>query len=122
MPGTLTLGGMSAGLASGQKTTGPLTMTGISNVGQINDANLASGDNTFAIPSGVTVSAVVILLGTTTATVKVRTNLDSGDAGVAIAPYVGAGVPFAVLPLPAGVTSVILNANGTVTGVELSYI
>lgn len=122
MPGTLTVMGLSAGLVSGQKAIGPVTMTGISTVGQIVDATLNTGDNTFTLPSGQTVSAVAIFLGTTAMTVKVRTNLDSGDAGVAIAPYVGAGTPWAVLPLPSGVTSVILNASGSVTGVELNYI
>jgi len=125
MPGTLTIAGMSAGLASGQKTIGPVTMTGVSTVGSIVDTSLGSGDNTFSLPPAAnneTISAVVIFLGSTTATVKVRTNLNSGDAGTQIAPSVGAGLPFAVLPLPAGVTSVILNASGIVTGVELSYI
>lgn len=125
MPGTLVVTGMSAGLASGQKTIGPVTMTGLSTVGEIIDTALSSGDNTISLPPSAdneTISAVLIILGTTTATVKVRTNLDSGDAGVQIAPYVGAGVPWCVLPLPSGVTSVILNASGTVTGVELSFI
>src|SRR5581483_12157093 len=120
MAGTLTVTGMSAGLVSGEKTIGPVTMTGISPVGGITDAQLASGDNTFALPAGETVSAVAIFLGTTTTTVTVRTNLDASDAGVRIAPYGGAGIPWCVLPLPSGTTSVILNASGTVTGVELS--
>ena len=122
MPGTLTLGGGSSGLASGSNLIGPQTMTGVSTVGQRTDAQLSTGDNTFTLPTGETVSAVAIFLGTTVATVKVRTNLDSGDAGLQIAPYVGAGIPFAVFPLPAGVTSVILNASTTVAGVELTYI
>lgn len=122
MPGTLTVSGMSAGLASGAKTIGPVTMTGVSTVGQLIDQQLSSGDNTFTLPAGETISAVAIFFGTTTATIKLRTNLDSGDAGVQVAPYVGAGIPWCVLPLPSGVTSVILNASATVAGVELTFI
>ena len=122
MAGTLTIAGLSAGLAAGQKTIGPVTMTGVSPVGSLIDAQLSSGDNVFTLPAGETISAIAIFLGTTTATVKVRTNLDASDAGVQIAPYVGAGTPWCVLPLPAGVTSVTLNASATVTGVELSFI
>lgn len=120
MPGTLTVVGMSAGLASGAKTIGPVTMTGVATVGQVADATLAAGDNTFAVPpAGV---AVAVFVGTTSATVKLRTSLDAGDAGVQIAPAAAAGVPWCVIPLPSGVTSVILNASASVTGVELSFI
>lgn len=122
MPGTLTVSGMSAGLASGQKTVGPVTMTGVSTIGHLVDAQLSSGDNTFTLPSGETFAAVAIFLGATVATVKVRTNLDSGDVGVQIAPPAAAGISWCVLPLPSGVTSVILNASTTVSGVELSFI
>jgi hypothetical protein len=119
MSGTLTLTGMAAGLASGQKTIGPVTMTGGSVVGQLTDATLATGDNTFPVPPGA--FAVAIFLGNSVAaTVKLRTNLDAGDAGVQIAPYGGVG--FAAFPLPAGTTSVILNASAAVAGAELSFI
>lgn len=122
MPGTLTVMGMSAGLASGQNIIGPVTLEGVSTVGQRTDQQLNSGDNSFTLPAGETVSAVAIFLGTTTATVKLRTNLNSGDAGLEIAPYVGAGIPWCVIPLPAGVTSVILNASASVAGVELVFV
>lgn len=123
MPGTLTITGMAAGLTSGgQKTIGPVTMTGSSVVGQVSDATLQEGDNTFALPSGYTFTAVAIFLGTggVTATVKVRTNLDSADAGLQISPC--SGPNFAVFPLPTGTASVILHSSGTVNSVELSFI
>lgn len=116
MPGTLTIMGASAGLSSGQKTIGPATMTGNATVGAILDATLASGDNTFSVPTGAT--AVAIFLGTgSTTTIKVRTNLDAADAGIQVG-----GSGFVAFPLPAGSTQVVLNASGVLAGVELSFI
>lgn len=60
MAGTLTLSGLAAGLLSGQKVIGPYTVTGTATVGTVLDATLASGDNTFAIPSGATAVAVFV--------------------------------------------------------------
>lgn len=122
MPGTLTLTGMAAGLPSGQKTIGPVTMQGSSTIGQIIDATLQAGDNTFSLPEGYTFTAVAIFLGPggTAATVKVRTNLNSSDAGLHIAPC--GGPNFAAVPLPVGTTTLILNASATVNNVELNFI
>lgn len=120
MPGAMTITGMSAGLASGQKTIGPVTMTGTAEVGGITDANLSPGDNPFPVPPGPA-TAVSIYLGVSpAATVKVRTNLNGSDGGLAISPYTGTG--WVAFPLPAGVTSLILNASTSVPGVELSFI
>jgi hypothetical protein len=115
----LTVGGMSAGLASGQKVIGPVTTTGTNTVGEIIDANLANGDNTFQVPSGAT--SVAIFLGhAPTATVKVRTNLNLIDGGLAIAPFTG--TPWFKMDLVSGVTELILNANASVAAIELSFI
>lgn len=119
MPGTLTVSGMSAGLTSGYKVIGPITITGANQIGEIIDATLSSGDNTFTVPSGAT--AVLVALGqAASTTVKVRTNLNSGDAGLPIGPFSGTG--WAAFPLVTGVTQVILNASGTVGPIELSFI
>jgi hypothetical protein len=122
--GTFTLMGSTSGLASGQSVTGPITMTGVNTVGSIIDANLSSGDNTFAVPSfppAGQVTAVAIFLGSGPAvTVKVRTNLNVGDGGLEIAPYSGVG--FAVFPLPPGSTELILNSSGSLAGIELKFI
>ena len=119
MSGTMTITGMSAGLASGQKVIGPVTFTGLNVIGGISDASLSSGDNPFTVPSGATF--VAIFLGSApSATVKVRTNLNSTDGGLEISPYSGTG--WAAFPLPTGTTSVILNSTGSLTGVELSFI
>lgn len=120
MAGTLIITGLSAGLVSGgEKTIGPVTMTGSATIGEIIDAGLSSGDNTFTVPSGAV--AVAIFLGSApTATVKLRTNLNNADGGLEIAPYAGLG--FAAVPLPTGTTSLILNASATVAAVELSFI
>ena len=90
MAGTLTVTGMSAGLLTGQKTLGPLSFTGNTAIGGITDASLSSGDNTFSVPTGAV--AVLINLGNSPGvTVKVRTNVNSTDAGLEIAPYSGIG-------------------------------
>ncbi len=117
--GTMTVVGASAGLATGQKVIGPITTTGANPIGTILDETLSSGDNTYAVPTGAT--KVLINLGSAaSATVKVRTNLNSGDAGLQIAPYTITG--WTAFDLVSGVTSIILNASTTVSGVELSFI
>lgn len=86
MSGTLTITGMSAGLPAGEIVSGPVTMTGSSLVGSVTSASLASGDNSFLVPAGAV--AVAIYPGEApAATIKVRTNLNSGDAGLPVAPY-----------------------------------
>lgn len=116
MAGTLTINGMSAGLVSGQKVIGPVTMTGSATIGGISDASLASGDNPFVVPVGA--SAVAIFLGqASSVTVSMRTNLNVSDEGF---PIGGSG--FAVVPLESGVTEMILNSSGSLPGIELSFI
>lgn len=119
MAGTLTVNGMSAGLLTGEKVIGPITTTGLNTVGEILPVVLASGDNTFSIPTGAAAVLIVFASGTT-ATVKVRTNLDAGDAGLAISPAVGS-LPWFKKDLLSGEASIILNSSATATG-ELSFI
>jgi hypothetical protein len=121
MPGTLTISGMAAGLKSGINTIGPVTSEGVSTVGSRIDAQLAIGDNTFLFPEGVVVSAVAWFLGTTTATVKLKTNLNEADGGLRIAPAQGAGIPWGKIDLPTGTTKVILNSSQVVPEVELVF-
>lgn len=119
MPGTLTVTGMSAGLTSGYKVLGPITITGSNQVGGISDATLTVGDNTFPVPVGAT--AVLIALGQSSAvTVTVRTNLNNADGGLPVGPF--GGTQWAAFPLVAGVTSIILHASGSLPLVELSFI
>lgn len=117
---SMTVTGASAGLGTGQKVIGPITTTNTGNtIGTIIDFVLSSGDNTFSVPSGAV--KILINLGQgVTATVKLRTNLNSGDAGLPIAPYTNVG--WDSFDLVSGVTSVILNANTTVSGCEMSFI
>lgn len=116
MAGTLTISGMAAGLLTGQKTIGPITMTGNQVIGQITDLTLAAGDNTIQVPSGAT--AVLIELGATnTSELKLRTNLDNTDGG---APFGPTG--FVVWPLYTGTTSLIINAASSGGTIELSFI
>lgn len=119
MAGTLTITGMSAGLPAGEIIVGPASITGTNLVGALQSAALAVGDNTFTVPTGAV--AVAIFPGEApAATVKVRTNLNSGDTGLPVAPYSGLG--WVAFPLPTGVTSVVLNASQTVNAVQLFFI
>lgn len=117
MAGSFTISGMSAGLASGSKIIGPNTMPGGSIVGEILDATLATGDNTFTVPTGA-VAVAVFLPSTNVAAIKVRTNLDSGDAGLPVNP----SGPWFAWPLMIGTTSLILNAASGGAVVEITYI
>lgn len=117
--GTLTVSGASAGLMTGQKVIGPITTTGANTIGTIIDSALNTGDNTFTVPTGAT--KVLIDLGSAPAvTVKVRTNLNSGDAGLPIAPYSSIG--WTSFDLVAGVTSLVLNAASSIAAIELSFV
>lgn len=120
--GTLTLTGMAAGLPSGEQILGPATMTGVSVVSGLTGGTLSVGDNTFPTPPGSTPTAVAVFLGLggSTATVKVRTNLNFSDGGLPVGPFSSIG--WAAWPLPAGTTEVVLNASQTVTGVSVAFI
>lgn len=119
MAGTLTVSGMAAGLVSGEKLIGPVTTTGDNVIGQIDDATLNSGDNTFSVPSGA-IKVAIFLSSAPAVTVKIRTNLNSADAGLPIAPV--SGTPWFVMDLVTGVTEIILNSSGSLPEVELTFI
>ena len=115
MAGTLTVTGLSDDLMSGEKITGPLTMTGSATIGTITDEPLAVGANTLPVPAGATAVLIVIPQGQT-ANLQVKTSANASDAGL---PIGHAG--WAVFPLVAGVTSltVVSDAVGTI---ELTFI
>jgi len=115
MAGTLTITGLAAGLASGEKTIGPLTMVGTASVGEIRDLALTAGDNTIPVPAGAAAVAIVPA-DTNTVVVKLRTNLNSTDAGLPVST-----VGFLAIPLAAGTTSLILNAASQ-ANVEVTFI
>lgn len=110
MAGTLTVAGMAASLASGQKTIGPITATGSATIGTITDVALSSGDNSVTVPSGAVMALVVFPSGLST-TVKIRTNLDSSGVTVGLSGSATAS-PFVAFPIVSGVTSLVLNAGG----------
>jgi hypothetical protein len=116
MAGSLTIGGMSAGLLSGQKIVGPITMMGNAIVGQITDLQLAIGDNAIPVPAGKTAVCIAFTPVFEPAEVKLRTNVNAADTGL---PILATG--FTVFPIPAAVTSLILHAAAAAT-VELSFI
>lgn len=105
MAGTLTLSGLACGLASGEQIIGPNTMAGGAIIGAIIPVTLVTGDNTVSVPP-LAVAVAVFVPSTNTAEIKVRTNLNSFEAGLPINP----SGPWFAWPLYTGTTSVILNA------------
>ena len=118
MAGTFTVTGMAAGLQSGQKTIGPLSAIGTSVVGTIVDLALSSGDNTVSIPTGA-VAALIVFPSSTSATVKVRTNLDS-SYGITLGNF--SYVPWAMFGFSSSATSIILNSSATTGTIEVTFI
>ena len=108
---------MSSGLASGQKIIGPVTMTGNTLVGQITDATLQAGDNTFTVPHEAAAVLIVCPLVLSAPELKLRTNLNSTDGGLPVA-----GNGWVAFPFYTGTSSLIIRAAGTIEGVELSFI
>jgi|SRR5581483_3820926 len=117
MAGTLTVSGMVLDLISGEKVIGPETVTGTATIGQIDDLTLPAGDTTVSVPFGATY-VLLVFAPANSVQIKVRTNLNASDVGLLAGP---AG--WMVFPLPAGTTSLILNA-GTGGGavLEASFI
>lgn len=116
MAGSLTIGGMSAGLLSGEKIIGPITMEGNRVIGQIDDVPLVVGDNTILAPPGKTAVCIAFTPAFEAPEVRIRTNLNASDSGL---PILATG--FSAFTLPAGVTSLILHAAAAAV-VELSFI
>jgi hypothetical protein len=115
MAGTLTVSGLAAGLASGEKIVGPLTMTGSQVIGEIRDLVLASGANAVPVPAGAAAVALVFpQFGSVALTV--RTNLNGSDAGL---PLGASG--YAVFPLATGVVQLVINAAGA-CAIEATFI
>lgn len=107
MAGTFTIAGMSAGEPAGQRTFGPITIQGVTVIGETLDVPLASGDNTFAIPA-LSVACWIIPPPTGTAALKVRTTANASDAGLPVSPILPFGPYCFPAPLP---TSLIVNAS-----------
>ncbi len=106
MAGTFTVSGMSAGEPAGERVFGPITIQGSVVIGDTFSGPLNMGDNTISVPTG-SLAVMVITPQNNTATVKLRTNSNSGDGGLSLNP---GGLP-TVYPFPSTApTSIILNA------------
>lgn len=109
---------LSAAGPGGQQINESYTIVGSNAQAESLYVNLSSGDNTISVPTGMT-SVGIIPPNTNAQTIKFRTNLNSGDAGVTLSntdpfgPYVFRGL---------SVTSIILNASATVTGVQITFL
>lgn len=119
MASTLTVAGMAAGLNGGQITLGPSTISNTVAVGELIFQALASGDNTFTVPTGA-VACVIWGPSNSAVVLKVRTSLNAADAGL---PVNAGNVP-TVLAFPATPpTSVIVNAaSSTALGLTIAFI
>ena len=117
MAGSFTLSGLAAGLESGQKTIGPNTITGGAIIGQITDATLVSGDNTFSVPTSA-IAVAIFIPASNTAALNLRTSGNLFDTGIPVNPT----GPWMVLPLVAGTSSIVLHASTAGATVELTFI
>ncbi len=111
--GTVTINAVLSGLPTGSKSMnfsyGPLT--GV--VAETLDQALSSGNNIVTVPTGAT---WMFIQPPASNSVQLTLKGVSGDTGFALDL-----TRVTVLPLPAGTTSVILNAAGTVTP-EISFV
>ena len=111
MSGTLTISGFSGGEPQGSRTIGPVTITGTTVVEETLNVPLSSGDNTFAVPAGA-VACLIIPPANGTAVLKLRTNTNSGDAGLVI-PSINLPMVYPFPPTPP--TSLIINSGASQT-------
>lgn len=109
---------LAAGLPGGQQINETYTIVGANVVGEVLSLNLASGDNTITIPPSA-ISVGIVPPNTNAQTLKLRTNLNSADAGISISATDPFG-PWCWRGLSP--TSLIINAGGTVTGVQITFL
>lgn len=113
-----TVSALAMGLPGGQNIQETYTIVGTNVVGEALYVNLSSGDNTITIPPNA-ISVGIVPPNTNAQALKVRTSLDSGDAGLPISstdpfgPYCWRGL---------SPTTLIINAGGTVTGVQITFL
>lgn len=117
MAAQITVAGLSVS-PSGEKIIGPVTIVGAATVGAVTDVNLGAGDNTITIPPGA-IGVWIVPPAANTQALKLRTSLNSGDTGLPISATDPYG-PFCWRGLSP--TTLIINAAGTVNGVELTWV
>ena len=107
--GSLTITGLSSSEPTGERVLGPVTIQGSQVIGETLALALAQGDNTVVVPAG-SVACWIQAPVNGSATLTVRTNLNSADAGL---PINGTGFPF-IYPFPASApSSLIINASAS---------
>ena len=111
MAGTFTWAGMSAGEPAGERSFGPITIQGAVVIGESWAGPLVMGDNTIPVPTGA-VAVTILPPANNTATLKLRTSLNSGDAGLPLYQGLWPTVyPFPTTPP----TSIIINSASAVS-------
>jgi hypothetical protein len=107
MAGTITVTGASSSEPTGQRVLGPSVIQGRQVIGETLAISLTAGDNTVTIPANA-VAAWIQAPINGNATISVRTNLNSTDAGL---PINETGSPF-IYPFPsAAPASLIIKAS-----------
>lgn len=109
MSGQVTIGGKTEGL-TGQVGIGPITVTGNAVIAQVSTLELKAGDTEVLVPKGAVLVVMEFAAIYEGPEVKLRTNLNLLEAGL---PMTGQG--FAVLPLTAATTSLVLHSAGSTT-------
>lgn len=119
MSGSLTLGGMADGLLIGQVTVGPSTVSGKAAISEIINCELSpNADFVIKVPPEAVQFACVFTFGGEGApSVALRTNLNSGDAGLPI-PAQG----WCSLPVASGVTELRFKASSPPPVFQLTFI
>lgn len=107
MAGQVTITGNDTGSPAGQRVLGPLTVVGSATVGATSVEGLASGDNTLSVPPGAT-GCVIIPPQNGAVALKLRSSLNSGDAGLPISANQPSEYTF---PTGGAPTTLILNAG-----------
>jgi hypothetical protein len=111
MAGTFTISGMSAGEPGGERAFGPITIQGAVVIGETLSLLLNSGDNIIPVPTGA-VAVMILPPQNNTATLKLRTSLNSSDGGLQL----NSGLMPFVYPFPsAPPTSLYLNSQSTLS-------
>lgn len=106
---TLTISGTMTNADVGTLQLGPWGITNTSGGGIVERKALASGDNSFTIPSG---TKVVIVLPPSGNTVAIKEKGDAADVG---RPILADGDLPLIRPVTAGDTTFILNAAGAIS-------
>ena len=118
MAGSLTLGGMVAGLPSGNMDFGPASVNGKRTIGDVIEVLLeANVDYVVKIPSEAKQWAVFFVTASSAAEIKVGSNLVTTTNGMPVAAQ-----GFASNPVPSGMTELKFKSPSPPSSFQLAFI